>query len=633
MRATRTFSAALQQQLPSPACGRGAGGEGIRNEKTKLLLDGRSGQILVPCLLAVLLCLAGLGNSPAAGEDVTAETALWDVGRVADGPAVDLGQKQGWQRVSPGTTAHPLPGDVVVENGRIAAFFSRRSGGPVILPKSAFAQEEDRSRLVPVSPGGEAATRLSEISIRRNDEDEVALEVCARTHDGREMRAAYILARGQAFLECKPIRNAARIRVEAATRFAVIPDFFGADMVFDPRAYRQSNLIIPPENFVLGLLEGERTIVMSVWPTADQDAGLVLTGSGPDRRIGAMEITFGGKSVYVAILHAPGIWHECRLREPYADRDIALGWKRPFAAKWRANLCFQRRNDSWEFHDAKSSGFMYLYSAIVWPCWFDGAEGFVHLAQRFLRVKGPMESVLIYPSDRKQETPLTTMTPVDIVRNTLGVGPCEYVLDREGLQGRSANTGRKSFGRGVCDTTTPIEYLFIRGIETRERALVGHLVADILADITAINARVQEFRRFGNELAALCAAAPRNSAPAAELLDEVAKTVKQIEAIYQDKLPTIKNPASADQVGRRIRELASAGDPENLGECKTLTRELRDVAGTQHRMVGDYRVLVKRLRQEAGIQGTEDPATAKLAEKIRKLGGQVLRMKYAVEAD
>ena len=50
-------------------------------------------------------------------------------------------------------------------------------------------------------------------------------------------------------------------------------------------------------------------------------------------------------------------------------------------------------------------------------------------------------------------------------------------------------------------------------------------------------------------------------------------------------------------------------------------------------MVGDYRVMVKRLRQEAGIHGAEDPSTAKTAERIRKLGGQVLRKKYGVEAD
>ena len=592
-----------------------------------------SGPTLARCLLALILCLMGLGRSPAAGDDVVADSILWDTGRVADGPEVDLSRKPSWRQVSPGTTAHPLLGDVVVENGRIAVVFSRRSGGPLIQPKSAIVQGKDTSRLVPVGQGGEPGTRLSQIEIRKNDEDEVSLEVLARTQDGREIRTAYSLARGQAYLECKPIRNAARMRVEAATRFAVIPDFFGADMVFDPRAYSQPTLIIPPENFVLDLLEGESTIVMSVWPTGDQEARLFLAGAKEDRRIGATEISFDAKSVYVAILHAPGIWHERRLQEPYADRDIALGWQRPFQAKWRANLCAQRRSDSWDFQDRRSNTWMYLYQEMVWPCWFDGASGFVRLSRKFIGVKGAMEFVLVYPSDRKKDTPLATFTPVDVVRDTLGVGPCEYVLDREGLQGRSANTGRKNFARGVCDTTTPIEYLFISGIEARESALIGHLLDDILADIGAINARVLEFRRFGRELGELGAAMRRESAPAGLLLDEAEKTAKGIEALYQEKLPIIKNPEHAAEVGRRIRELASHSDPENLGQCKTLTRELRDVAGTQHRLTGDYRVMVKRLRQEAGIQGAEDPATAKMAEKIRKLGGQILRKKYGVEAD
>ena len=126
---------------------------------------------------------------------------------------------------------------------------------------------------------------------------------------------------------------------------------------------------------------------------------------------------------------------------------------------------------------------------------------------------------------------------------------------------------------------------------------------------------------------------PRESATAGQLRDEAQKVSKEIESLYQEKLPIIKTPARAEQVGRRIREIASQGDPENLGECKTLTFELRDIAGTQHHMIGDYRVMVKRLRQQAGIQGTADRSTATLAEQVRKLGGQVLRNKYSVEAE
>ena len=39
---------------------------------------------------------------------------------------------------------------------------------------------------------------------------------------------------------------------------------------------------------------------------------------------------------------------------------------------------------------------------------------------------------MIYPINRCRETPLEEFTVVDVVRATLGVGPCEYILDVEG---------------------------------------------------------------------------------------------------------------------------------------------------------------------------------------------------------
>jgi hypothetical protein len=158
-------------------------------------------------------------------------------------------------------------------------------------------------------------------------------------------------------------------------------------------------------------------------------------------------------------------------------------------------------------------------------------------------------------------------------------------------------------------------------------------VDDILADNRAINARVLEFCAFGKALAELSAAMRRESPAASPMLDEADKCAKEIDALYQQKLPTIQNPAHVAQLGQRLRELTTRPDPENLGECKTLTRELRDVAGTQHRMIGDYRVMVKRLRQQVAICGAEDPAAARTAGRLRKLAAQVLRRKYGVEGD
>jgi hypothetical protein len=584
--------------------------------------------------LGRLALFAFVGLLPAGtvrGQDADG-TVLWDTRSVAENGRVDFGCKAGWQKVAPGAT-NQLSGDVVVENERVTVVCTRQSAGPVVCANPVLADGRESSRLVSINASGEWGRRLSDIQVDKNEDDQVALVVTARTDTGQEISAKYTLTRGQPFLECQPVQNADRLRVENAARFVVIPDFFGADMVYDPRAYPQSQLVIPPENFMLSLIEGERTIVMTVWPTGEQEAKLALSGSAQARRIADTEITFQGKSIFVAVLHAPGIWHEQQLAAPYTDQDLSLGWRRPFPAKWRANFCRQRQSDSWDFQDRRTETWMYLYQAIVWPCWFDGEDGFVRLSKRFINVKGPMDFVLVYPSDRQKSTSLGTFTPVDIVRNTLGVGPCEYVLDREGLQGRSANTGRKNFGRGVCDTTTPIEYLFMTGMQTRESALVGHLVDDILADITAIHARVLEFRALAKELRGVVSSVQEAAAASAPLLAQVEKTATEIEDRYQEKLPTIKNPTYAAKVGNRIKALAANPEPENLGECKTLTRDLRDIAGTQHLMVGDYRVTAKRLRQEAAIYAAQTIATAKLAEQVRKVCGQVLRRKYGVEAD
>ena len=44
-------------------------------------------------------------------------------------------------------------------------------------------------------------------------------------------------------------------------------------------------------------------------------------------------------------------------------------------------------------------------------------------------------------------------------------------------------------------------------------------------------------------------------------------------------------------------------------------------------------MMVKRLRQEAGIRGVEDAAAAKTARRIRRLAVEVLRKKYGTGAD
>jgi len=159
------------------------------------------------------------------------------------------------------------------------------------------------------------------------------------------------------------------------------------------------------------------------------------------------------------------------------------------------------------------------------------------------------------------------------------------------------------------------------------------MVDDILADNRGINARIQEFRKFGRDLANFCSAARHDHSGPSPLLDDAEKTVKEIEGLYKASLQRIKNPVHVAGLGQAIKDLTQQPDPENVGRCKIITYELRDIAGTQHTMVGDYRVMVKTLRQQAAIHAATDPACAQEAQRIRDLARQILRKKYAVEAD
>ena len=65
-----------------------------------------------------------------------------------------------------------------------------------------------------------------------------------------------------------------------------------------------------------------------------------------------------------------------------------------------------------------------------YPCWTDqNGQGYVQpLRNKALTFRGP---AVIYPINRVEQTPTDAYTVVDVLRNSLGVGPCEYILQVE----------------------------------------------------------------------------------------------------------------------------------------------------------------------------------------------------------
>jgi hypothetical protein len=367
---------------------------------------------------------------------------------------------------------------------------------------------------------------------------------------------------------------------------------------------------------------------MIVWPAGDQEVQTIIAGQKEDRFLEATEITFDNKNLYLAVLDSPGIWHSRQLEDvSCVGRDIGTGWKRPFQARWRGDFRLADRTDSWEFESQRRDSVgVPPFGNIVWPFWFDREEAMIRLFR-----KDYLGVALIYPLERKPATPVTVLTPVDILRDALGAGPCEYILDREGLGARSAGGNRNLVSTGVCNTTGVMQHFFELGLECRERKLVEDLADDVLAFNITVRQRLEEYRVFARQLAQLSREA-RNSNPAAKALaDRVEQLEKRLEQLFAERLAAMRTTEQGAELIQKVKELTREDNPENLGKYLVLAAQLRHLAGTQDSLAGLFRSEVRRFRRDVGGMVTDDSATAKFAEKLRELARNVLRGRHYTE--
>src|SRR5262249_47429160 len=108
-----------------------------------------------------------------------------------------------------------------------------------------------------------------------------------------------------------------------------------------------------------------------------------------------------------------------------------------------------------------------------YPCWSDpDRQGFLQpLKSKVLQFQGP---VVVYPINRVKQTPLDAYTVVDVMRNTLGVGPCEHILDLEGQKAEYK-------GRATCSVRDTLNPIYAKNQQKQKRADVDRTLDEGLA--------------------------------------------------------------------------------------------------------------------------------------------------------
>jgi hypothetical protein len=641
----------------------------------------------------ILLLTSVLALSPGASfAQKTAKTpratlTVWDTGEAsAEALSPDaIEQKRGWKAVASGDTVDGFKGDAVITNGRLLAV-ARKKGIGLEVYSLGLDKPVSRARLL-LAPG--AAN--DRVVLTENSRGAISLEVASKSGGAR-----FRLKKSDLFVESQALSDGATLRVECPSRFAVLPDFFADDILFDARKVPLDKVELPSENFLLHFTGKQDAIVMSVFDNRSQDVRVTLAGQGEERAITASEIEFGkkGSKIWLAVLEGAGMWHSVDIGTADAKRIVPLEWKMPFAAQWRVD--FTRKDgltDSWDMllPEKEGNGFIKpswlaqdgriseatrtatgeidrdaykpggpasdrvgpdrnrwttVLGRVQYPCWSDRErKGFLQpLEHNRVRFDGP---VLIYPITRLAETPVESYTPIDIVRNTLGVGPCQHLLDVEGQK-------QEHVGRATCHVRTLLNEIYKSGQQKEKRKEIEVYLADGLDFVTHIRNRVLAYVAFGKELrkyfAEQRAAHPEFKAALDELevltleIDE--RVEPRMTAIAQHKLlqesvakvgerkeePT--PPALAAQLNRNL--LASGLlDYEGADWEAKLKKEYTDpftaLGGEQDEMVGECRWVVKALRQKAGILLATDPKMAPIAAEIRARTQKMLRGGAAYE--
>jgi hypothetical protein len=622
-------------------------------------------------LAVVLVCGGGLsaaGESPSATEPFAClyDVAVASVDRL---PAQGLSSQAGWTKLPEDDTSHRFAGCAVFLNDKVVAVL-RKDAAEVNLYSRRAKELKLCARLQPVCDGS-ADLKQTSLAVEENSRGAVALKVGFRSPQGALRHVTYELNAGAPFVKTTAGTGVEKLRVHAPCRFAVLPDFFGDDILVDASTIPAPRAELPSENFLLHMMHGGDAILLTVSESRENDIAVALSNAAP-REILYSDIAYGKKPrVWIAILADKGIWRQHTVALADAGKQIDLGWQMPFPALWRVDWSTaDKLTDSWEMllqdpegkyvmqgwfgqDEAKGQSFGKEFGdrdwnkpgrkrwnpvlgAFTFPCWVDNdRRGYLQpLTVRRYAERGPAYNfvgpVIVYPLDRVQaaafRTPLESLTVVDLMRMTLGVGPCQYILDLEGQK-------RDSRGVATCYARDIINAIYKQGAQLQNGPVIEEHLAAAVAFISNVRQRIDQYVEFGHRLSAYLEEQKRLHPRHADFLDEMLLATGRIDQFFAENREKIHTPAYAQQAADRFRQdLLRYTEKDAHQKCAAQMAVFTSIGGAQDGLVAECRMIAKILRQRSGVAMAVDPELKEIATEIRTRTQAMLRNPTPYEA-
>ena len=249
------------------------------------------------------------------------------------------------------------------------------------------------------------------------------------------------------------------------------------------------------------------------------------------------------------------------------------------------------------------------------------------------------ERVLIYPLGRVASTPLNVFTPIDLMRETLGQGPCEYILDVAGINPRPPGGDRQTLAYATCGLWEQhIEPIIgqikkkpdgsFEPLDDPTKTHLTQALQDMWYFVHAVHDRLREYKKWGADMDQFCQEESAKSPAIKAIADETELHLQPLNAdIARHKFD---GPGSEAYWKDRIPELIQMVKMDDYSDVGSISK-IRDLGNEQDERVSRCRQYVKAMLQETVFQDTSDPGARAFADEVRDRCHQMLRNQHPKE--
>jgi hypothetical protein len=518
-----------------------------------------------------------------------------------DGAARSAGDARGPLSLDEGWS--PLPadgaaakGDVIIDCEWGALHLSAATGSLLLMPTSD--RSLDRAvEICLVDRRGRQARHIASVKVAPPGVDRALVTGVFRADGAGAIEAAISVSRTAPVVQIAPMRNLSGLVIEKPLELAVVPDRLANDLLYLPSHYASPAVPLPRSAFVLGMAADKSGLLMVATPSGAQRLWLPRDETGA--AFAGVEAQCADGSVVVSMIPGGDLWRSTELKPEAGGKTWQAIWSNAFPAQWRLAAQGERQNFA-------------IMSTLATPT----RESGIDLQDSAGLTMRPSHAI-IYLYGRSQNTPLDRTTPMDVLRDALGIEATAALLDIEGVRTyRHAETW-------VAYKDPRVALEILSWIRRRERPgaqqKIDDVCGDILTSLQGLDMRLAEYEAFAAELQRIPGRGPAGPFRAfvdrglAQLRAQLSGRSLTPRATVAARAQTFRSSRSGSLHGlKQVTEAALSERLHALSAHREFARSVRDAAG----------LAIGQLLEARDVCG-----------HARELSGQVLRKRCYLEGD